>query len=292
MGVLLSIFTESLNAVVSLYVLFHVQHVALRAHICRHVSRGIHWWIYLLSLIILCFADGTYQPPQSLHVSLFFFPLSPLYRQTEKQMIILWTYYPAWSSYHNQPSWVSNLGSAKLCSPHNGAFISVLPCVHVCFFYFLSLLRACARQGSQKRKVKGNVCTHLHVSLETPHHSQISQVCGQVRILETLIHTYNTILLAPFQWAAYCLCLCPCPANNPAPHGQEHMFGGLHHRGKTWPIKGAQNGPPSTTALCRILLLQGIYHKASLLLWRHIKHKKGSNTVGVKKLYVSGVYMM
>lgn len=72
-----------------------------------------------------------------------YFPL-PLYRQTGKQMIILWTHYSAWSSYHNQPSWVSNLGSAKLCCQYNVAFVSVLLC-----FYDV-----CAREGSQKRKQK------------------------------------------------------------------------------------------------------------------------------------------
>lgn len=43
--------------------LFHVQYVPLYAHICQYVSLGIHWWIYLLSPIILCFADGMYKFP-------------------------------------------------------------------------------------------------------------------------------------------------------------------------------------------------------------------------------------
>lgn len=94
-----------------------------------------------------------------------FFPL-PLYRQTGKQMIILWTHYSAWSSYHNQPSRVSNLGSAKLRSVYNVAFVSVLLC------YF----NVGAREGSQRRTRKkeaergrggegGIDCTHLHTCL-------------------------------------------------------------------------------------------------------------------------------
>lgn len=66
----------------------HVQYVALCAHICLHTSLGIHWWIHLLSPIILCFADGNVQS-LSMPLCFFFSPLSPQYRQTGKQTIIL-----------------------------------------------------------------------------------------------------------------------------------------------------------------------------------------------------------
>lgn len=120
-------------------------------HICLntfvlHVSLGIHCWIDLLSPIILCFADGMCKPPPCLCAS-FFVPLLPLYRQTGKQMIILWTHYSAWSSYHNQPSRVSNLGSAKLCSVYNVAFVSVL----LCAFFFLFPVQE-RRKGKSKEK--------------------------------------------------------------------------------------------------------------------------------------------
>lgn len=114
----------------------------------------------------------------------------PLYRQTGKQMIILWTHYSAWSSYHNQPSWVSNLGSAKLCSQYNVAFVSVLLC-----FYDV-----CAREESQKREQKkereegGEMdCLHTfaHLSLGIFYQSEIRQACGRVSILGTQWTTHK-----------------------------------------------------------------------------------------------------
>lgn len=123
------------------YIFIHSQYFA---HICLHTSVGIHCTIDLLSPIILCFADGMCQPPPCRCAS--FFPL-PLYRQTGKQMIILWTHYSAWSSYHNKPSWVSNLGCAKLCFVYNVAFISVL-------LFFFPFPSAGAREGSQKSRME------------------------------------------------------------------------------------------------------------------------------------------
>lgn len=46
----------------------------LSAQICLHISLGILWWIHLLSLIILCFADGMCKPPPCLCVSFFLSP--------------------------------------------------------------------------------------------------------------------------------------------------------------------------------------------------------------------------
>lgn len=55
--------------------LFHVQYVPLYAYICQYVSLGIHWWIYLLSPIILRFADGMYKFPLCLCASFYLSPV-------------------------------------------------------------------------------------------------------------------------------------------------------------------------------------------------------------------------
>lgn len=133
---------QCLNMAVSFHVPFHVQYVALCAHILSACFLGNS----LVDLPIvshnLMFCRWDMQTP-SMPLCFFFLSL-PVYQQTGKQMIILWTHYSAWSSYHNQPSRVSNLGSAKLCSVHNVAFVSVL----LCFFDM------CVREASQKRKRK------------------------------------------------------------------------------------------------------------------------------------------
>lgn len=102
----------------------------LSAHICLHGSLGISLvdWSIVSHNPMFCRWD-VQTPSMPLCP---FFPL-PLYRQTGKQTIILWTHYSAWSSYHNQPSRVSNLGSAKLCSVCTmWLFVSVL----LGFFFF------------------------------------------------------------------------------------------------------------------------------------------------------------
>ncbi len=141
-----------------------------------------------------------------------FFPL-PLYRKTGKQMIILWTHYSAWSSYHNQPSWVSNLGSAKLCSVYNVAFVSVL------LFFFSRLVRGreVRREGERKRqrerereRGRERDCLHTfaHLSLGIFYQSEIRQVCGRVSILGTQWTTHkgfisSYLLPTPFQGTAH-----------------------------------------------------------------------------------------
>ena len=170
-----------------------------------------------------------------------FFPL-PLYRQTGKQTIILWTHYSAWSSYHNQPSRVSNLGSAKLCSVYTmWLFVSVLLGF---FFSFFFSRRRCeggkskeketdrARERGWEREI---VCTHLHTCLwGYSTNLKIRQVCGRVSILGTQWTTHkgfvsSYLLPIPFHGTAHSLHSGPCPANITIPHGRRHtLFSKLH----------------------------------------------------------------
>lgn len=166
-----------------------------------------------------------------------YFPL-PLYRQPGKQMIILWTHYSAWSSYHNQPSRVSNLGSAKLCSAHNGAFVSVLLC-----FY-----DTCAREGSREREEGREMdCLHTfaHLSLGIFHQSEIRQVCGRVSVLGTQWTTHKGCISSYLHSSLFLSrlsLLTLCPANITAPQEQEPAVGKLH-RGGAGQLKGLRVSP-------------------------------------------------
>lgn len=143
------------------------------AHICLHGSLGISLvdWSIVSHNPMFCRWD-VQTPSMPLCP---FFPL-PLYRQTGKQTIILWTHYSAWSSYHNQPSRVSNLGSAKLCSVCTmWLFVSVLLGVLSFSFFFR---RRCeggkskeketdrARERGLRERLSAHICTP--VSGDTP----------------------------------------------------------------------------------------------------------------------------
>lgn len=231
------------------------------ASICLQVSRGIHQWIYLLCPIILCFADGMCKPTQCLRV-LF---SSPQFQQTGEQMIILWTHYSVWSSYHDQPSWVSNLGSAKLCSVHNVAFVSALPC-------FCFRLHVCARRGSWKEKTvteerepQKGMSMHICKLFSGDILPQDKSVGGSV------LWEHRKQLAEASSLSTFSSHLCREPLI--VSHRVRALLMPQSHADSSTCLEHYTVGElGQLSKMSRSLPLQGMQHNASLLSWKHIKH--------------------
>lgn len=145
-------------------------------------------------------------------------------------MIILWTQHSAWSSYHSQPSWVFNLGSAKLCSVHNVALVSTPLFFNVCKGKGSKKTRQERQRGRGKGRVRGDLCTFAHLSLGIVYQPEKRQVRRRVSILGTQWTTLkgfisSYLLPTPFQGNAHSSpFLFLTPANIVISDGKEHVL--------------------------------------------------------------------
>lgn len=157
----------------------------------------IHWWIYLLSPIILCFADGMWKPHPCLCASFFFFFLSPCIGRLGDR----------WSSFEPitqpDPLIITNLPESVIWGLPNSALCTMwLSCLSCCVF-------SCVCEGGEsKEKEMGRErdCLHTfaHLSRGISSQSEIRQVCGRVSILGTQWTTHkgfisSYILPTPFR---------------------------------------------------------------------------------------------